>query len=796
MSHLALSTPPWQPERASMHRIHWFLTLVEPVSPLKAPSTPLSHPAVLNVAQSHASAEAMSDAKCSDSEASESGSEVDSEPESETTLQATCSEPRKIAPLPAPKLKQTQLGFTPISREEWLAQEDRQKQKLSEVHCTLAELEQEANEKKALRNKERERLKKQNQRARKKARKAADTLEARSLEAPCEPPPSPTAASGTSPGASMHLAAGVAELSRPHRHSKHILKDRKTEEKKAQRTNWMSPFLWSMIDTAARAVGYPWRPIDISNRLKKQHPELFAKFLPQRISDWRDSSITDRLVWKESVLIATGQGNHPQGKSVRYSILHEYPETLGIPLNITAICALMMAMIKEQAPDLFKRRLRADKLFQCSYSFVRSFLHKELNWSFRRPTRAAQNTPANLKSVLRHAFLRLACVIRDEEVPSCCIVNADQTQVVYSHGCEYTWTQQGAKQVSTVGKDEKRAYTLVVGVSNSGSALPFQAIYPGLTRASLPQESASGYVKAKEIGMLLELSMTKTYWATQATMRSYVERILVPYFREQIQAHGLPEDQRCIFQIDAWSVHRSAEFREWMASSYPWIGLQYIPGGCTGYFQACDVALQRVVKAAIHQHALEDLIDETSEAISSGAALETFKNSNLLKTLRDRSVLWMVKGYEAINKPDLIKKAFSLCVVPDSPFNLSYESLTSHAARKALVDLRVSDPDFYRELMMGKSTSLPDAIVEDEFDAADGEAMDCSLDELQNVVMNSSTAVDLEETLANYVSNAEVDDMNPPLETGATTPVEEVSQTQVEEPRTLRRSKRKRQSRV
>ncbi|KAG9091475.1 hypothetical protein FS749_016521 [Ceratobasidium sp. UAMH 11750] len=429
--------------------------------------------------------------------------------------------------------------------------------------------------------------------------------------------------------AANHLAEGVAELSRPHRQSKKKLKLAKasnndqiqpTEEKVSKRVNWMNPFLWSMIKSAFQAVGYPWRPVDISNRLKTQHPELFARFSPQRISDWRDLKITDRFVWKETVLAATAHGNHPLGQVVRHSVLSEYPEVvdtikrkltrfraLGIPLGITGIRALMIAIIKKDAPGLFTRHLRANRLFTCSYSFVRSFLHKELNWSFRRPTRAAQYTPANMDTVLRRAFLRLACLIRDENIPACCIVNTDQTQVVYSHGCKYTWTHQGDKQVPVVGKDEKRAYTLVIGVANSGHTLPFQAIYPGMTRASLPQESAPGYTEAQKLGMKFEPSLTKTYWATQATMRSYVTQILVPYFQSQIEAHGLPQDQRCVFQIDAWSVHRSAEFRDWISTTYPWITLQYIPGGCTGYFQACDVALQRVVKAAIRQQALSTL---------------------------------------------------------------------------------------------------------------------------------------------------------------------------------------------
>ncbi|KAG9090561.1 hypothetical protein FS749_000462, partial [Ceratobasidium sp. UAMH 11750] len=756
MAQLMLHTAGWSSEQAALHRMRWFLVFTEPVKHF----VPLQETGVIDLCDS---------ADPTSSDESESGFDSDSScgAEVEPTV---LSEPQELSPPPPPKrLKQTRLPFAAISREDWHLQEEKRKNQLQEEKQFHNELEQEAREKKKLRDREKARLKKRSQRARKKAKTVQAQLESSSMASEELSTTGSSQCSSNAFQTAKHLAEGVAELSRPHRRSKKMLKSPKgpnkdrpspTEEKISKRVNWTSPFLWTMIESAVQAVGYPWRPIDISNRLKTQYPELFSRFSPQRISDWRDLKITDRFVWKDTVLAATAHGNHPLGRIVRHSVLSEYPEVvdtikrkltrfraLGIPLSITVIRALMIAIIKKDAPDLFTRHLRADKLFTCSYSFVRSFLHKELHWSFRRPTRAAQSTPANMDTVLRRAFLRLACLIRDEDIPACCIVNTDQTQVVYSHGCEYTWTHQGEKQVPVVGKDEKRAYTLVIGVANSGHTLPFQAIYPGMTRASLPQESAPGYTEARNLGMKFEPSLTKTYWATQATMRSYVTQILVPYFQSQIEAHGLPQDQRCVFQIDAWSVHRSAEFRDWMSTTYPWIALQYIPGGCTGYFQACDVALQRVVKAAIRQQALSDLVNETTEAIEGGADTETFKNTNILKTLRDRSVLWMIQGYKAINKPELVRKAFSLCAVPNSTFNLSYESLTSHEARKALLALKTSDPEFHRELMMGTSDEPVDGALEDQLSEVD-EEVECSAVEIEGALMASSTRSDLNQALA------------------------------------------------
>ena len=112
----------------------------------------------------------------------------------------------------------------------------------------------------------------------------------------------------------------AAEVSRPYRQ----FKDKQREKKKktgrprtkdpteAKYVNWMAPHLWPQIDAAARAVGYPWSPLEIVRRLQRTSPILFNRLRPQRICDWRDLSVRDRLVWKPSVLEQVKKGFAPQ----------------------------------------------------------------------------------------------------------------------------------------------------------------------------------------------------------------------------------------------------------------------------------------------------------------------------------------------------------------------------------------------------------------------------------------------------------------------------------------------------
>ncbi|KIK73844.1 hypothetical protein PAXRUDRAFT_90205, partial [Paxillus rubicundulus Ve08.2h10] len=198
-----------------------------------------------------------------------------------------------------------------------------------------------------------------------------------------------------------------------------------------------------------------------------------------------------------------------------------------------------------------------------------------------KATRAARKVPDNWEEVCEKAILRMAYVIKEEDVPASLYVNSDQTQVVYAQGSSLTWTKHGAKQVTTIGEDEKRAFTTVVSVSCSGKLLLLQLIYQGSTTKSCPQSTVPCYDECISHGFLFECSKTDTYWSTQETMKSLVNNIIAPYFDTEKDTLGLPLLQKAIWQIDVWSVHCSQQFRTWMKEFHPTIVLQFVPGGCT-----------------------------------------------------------------------------------------------------------------------------------------------------------------------------------------------------------------------
>jgi hypothetical protein len=321
------------------------------------------------------------------------------------------------------------------------------------------------------------------------------------------------------------------------------------------------------------------------------------------------------------------------------------------------IRSIMVALIDAHAPSLFTVKRKDGSMFTCSPAFVRKFLKASMNWSIRQATRAAQKIPANADDLLYNSILRQAFSIRNYNIPAALRINSDQTQVVLQQGAKVTWNERGAKQVTTHGLEEKRAFTLMVGVSAAGNLLPFQSIWGGKTSASLPSTSTDGYRQALGLGFRFEVSgIPGNYWATEGTMQSYVQNILVPHLHERMASLGLPSNHPSIWQIDVWSVHSSESFRRWMSSTYPWIILDYVPGGCTGLFQPCDVAIQRPLKQSIGRALSAAVIQEVSEKIAQGVDPSNIRIDTSLPTLRDRSTDALVQAFKTVNSKSLITK--------------------------------------------------------------------------------------------------------------------------------------------
>lgn len=169
----------------------------------------------------------------------------------------------------------------------------------------------------------------------------------------------------------------------------------------------------------------------------------------------------------------------------------------------------------------------------------------------------------------------------------------DQTGVHLVSAASWTYEMQGSTDVAVVGAEDKRQITACVAASLRGDLLPLQLIFQGKTERSLPAATAAS------VAARVDITHSINHWSTQETMQRWITHVLLPHSERMIKLHELDSNAHILLLLDAWAVHKSAEFRSWLKKEQPRIHLVYVPANCTSKLQLCDVALQRPFKSAI-----------------------------------------------------------------------------------------------------------------------------------------------------------------------------------------------------
>jgi len=326
----------------------------------------------------------------------------------------------------------------------------------------------------------------------------------------------------------------------------------------------------------------------------------------------------------------------------------------GAQITVVTARGILLVTVMSSAPEILDVKFTDGSTFRASESFIRKWLHDALGWSRRKETQAAQKVPEDADDQCERLFLRKAYVMKKEDLLAVLFVNSDQTQTVFAPGDKMTWTEAEEKQVVIHGGDEKRAFTLMVSVGSDGTVLPMQAIYAGKTSRSCPSPNSPHYQDLINAGFLLEESGTATYWSNHKTMHSFVDKILAPYFNRRKDELGLHPSHKALWNIDVWLVHQSAEFKDWMHDAHPSIMLNYVPSGCTGKFQPCDVGVQRPLKLSLKRSYHKDVVAELLGQMKANTPVVHLDTR--IGTLRDRSTRWIWNAFNAINNETLVKK--------------------------------------------------------------------------------------------------------------------------------------------
>ena len=96
-------------------------------------------------------------------------------------------------------------------------------------------------------------------------------------------------------------------------------KPTKRDEAPQKTINWKSETFWPIIDMAARQqIGKPNLTKFVQHL--RQLDSRFEHLSHQRISEWRDKSVTDRIEWTAETIADVKKGFHPGGHQTWFNV--------------------------------------------------------------------------------------------------------------------------------------------------------------------------------------------------------------------------------------------------------------------------------------------------------------------------------------------------------------------------------------------------------------------------------------------------------------------------------------------
>jgi len=262
-----------------------------------------------------------------------------------------------------------------------------------------------------------------------------------------------------------------------------------------------------------------------------------------------------------------------------------------------------------------------------SHGSVSEFARNIMFWSWRRRNTAAEKLPDDWREQGRLMARRIAALMQLSNIPAANVVNIDQTGLILVPSSTNTYEQRGGIHVAIAGSEEKRQITAVIGSSLAGDMLPLQLIFEGKTERSRPPHTP------ETLAAGFHITNSENHWSTLETMKEYVNFVLDPWRRRH------SSDSEMVLLLDAWSVHRSKEFRDWMDAQHKRIHLVFVPANCTSMLQVADVALNGPFKASIRNSFNEWAASIVAARIAAGE-LPSLKSHFGIKELRPLMLQW------------------------------------------------------------------------------------------------------------------------------------------------------------
>ena len=235
------------------------------------------------------------------------------------------------------------------------------------------------------------------------------------------------------------------------------------------------------------------------------------------------------------------------------------------------------------------------------------YLYRRLNYSRRCATTSRPAITRAIWLEIRHIFLHdIAEAVLQYEIPNELILNVDQTPSHYVNVDKITMAEKGSKHVSKKGCDDKRAITATLTQTLSGLILPFQLIYTGKTKRSLPD--------AKLLPKGFLLSCNPSHWSNEKETLRLLCEVIEPYIKEMKEKRNLPDEQKCLMVWDAFRAQECAAVLNKLEELN--IVTVQVPKNLTHLLQPLDLTTNLIFKRLEKESFSQYFTDNITKALS------------------------------------------------------------------------------------------------------------------------------------------------------------------------------------
>lgn len=375
-----------------------------------------------------------------------------------------------------------------------------------------------------------------------------------------------------------------------------------------------------------------------------------AVYFEKKYPTIRESSVRGFVKkYREQLMAAEEQGRTPDKRisllkrgrplmlgnsideKVRKYILSLYHKGGHISRATTVITANVLL---QESNDLSLKGIVAND------SWGKSFLQRI---GFRRravTTGKVEITKGAKKEMGLQFHYKIVKLAEDHEIPPSLILNADQTPSKYVNVGRTTMAPKNTKHVALAGANDKRSITLTFTETLSGEMLPFQAIYGGKTKLSLPKVTfPRGF----------SLSVNEKHYSNSEEVRKHLEEIVIPYVESERNRLGKPDQPALLI----WDVFRGQMvdlitdiLRE---NNFFYV---YVPSNMTHIFQPLDLSTNKWVKDFFKKKFNEWYASRLREELANGKDLDEIQIKFLLTEMKPLHANWMIDCYNQLTSPE------------------------------------------------------------------------------------------------------------------------------------------------